>query len=120
MKHIMIVDDNEDILLILEQTIMDTFGHRVMLYKFTDTASALEELSYVEGDVDLVVTDYNVPPRNGVEFAKEAKKLTEAPIILFSGEDIIAEKDLEELFAFSIHKSNLRLLLDKMSKLLKI
>jgi len=82
MKTILLVDDEQNILDTLGE-ILSGFGYRVI--GKADGASALSIVR--EGTtVDLVITDYQMPGMNGLEFIARIKHLAPAmPVIMITG-----------------------------------
>lgn len=80
---ILIVDDQRTNLLLLEAIIESNFYHRVI--KATDAKSALDIVG--KEQIDLIISDIEMPQMNGYEFAKELKKSNDTkdiPIMLAS------------------------------------
>ena len=91
---ILLVDDEEDMVDLLKST-FDGLGHE------TETAysgdEALEKFSTIE--VDAVLTDYSMPDMNGVELAKELKKIrNNIKVILYTGYESIELEDRNFFF----------------------
>ena len=86
MKHILIVDDEQDHRLLL-RTILESRGY--ICEEAEDGVSALEKVSHVS--VDLVVTDLNMPRMNGLELIEilaEHPSYQTIPTILVTSQDI--------------------------------
>ena len=84
-KRILLVDDNETMRIIYKKIIENTG-------LTTDTASSVSEgLNKIsETAYDLIVTDYEMPEKNGLEFITELKqneKFNNIPIIMLSSRD---------------------------------
>lgn len=80
-KKIMVVDDDVEILNVLANFI-EQDGH--FMIGSSDPREALELLSKIE--VDMIITDYQMPGMNGSEFAKRVRtKDKKIPIIYLSG-----------------------------------
>jgi YesN/AraC family two-component response regulator len=74
---LLIVDDEESIRELLKKLLIDFF------YKIDtacDGADAIEK--YKNNKYDLVITDYEMPNKNGVDFAKEIKSMNRNQIIV--------------------------------------
>ncbi|MFH2058673.1 MAG: response regulator [Pseudomonadota bacterium] len=83
MKNILLVDD--DILLLkITCEIINMLGYSCM--PFSNPKEALEIFHDLPDQFDLVMTDYEMPEMNGVEFSQEIRKIEpEFPIIVYSG-----------------------------------
>ena len=83
--RILIVDDSHDVLDVLELLLCEKF-------EILKTPSANEVLQLiVKENIDLLITDYNMPEMSGVELSKELRKRqVDVPIILFTalGKDL--------------------------------
>lgn len=91
-ERLLFIDDEKDIALMAKE-ILERFGYEVTAK--TDSLEAVEEFRANHGKYDLVVTDYSMPKMDGLELAREIKKIrTDIPIILTSGfnETIMSEK----------------------------
>lgn len=77
--HILIVDDERDIVFVLEQ-ILEGFDVRV--HPFTDPREALNYLRENPDLVRLLITDYRMPQMSGLEFIKAARGLGETMKII--------------------------------------
>lgn len=94
MKHILVVDDELDIL----ETIVDTLE-----IEFDDgevcidkAANGIEALKLFKGDkvYDLVVTDLNMPEMDGIELTESIKQIRkDTPVIVFTGHGDIEEQE---------------------------
>ncbi|MDF9617079.1 response regulator [Pseudomonas entomophila] len=97
MNTILIVDD--------EYLIADILGFALedegfLVEKASNGHKALDALK--EKRVDLVITDYMMPVRNGLELARairEDPQLPDLPVILMSGAQASQGRDCPELFA---------------------
>jgi CheY-like chemotaxis protein len=82
MKHVMVVDDSADTLLLAQRT-LQAAGFEVT------TASSLGKaaLALAARPVDLLVIDVILPEGNGLDFLEQLKKtsLSETPVIILSG-----------------------------------
>ena len=93
--RIMVVDDEPEIVNLLER-ILTRSGHNVT--GFSSVASALEAFRNAPDNIDLLLTDLDMPGKNGVDMAKEMKGLrSDLAIILCTGYDTtITLADLEQ------------------------
>lgn len=113
--HIVIIDDEDDILVILED-ILDNHGYKVSTFY-----SAQESIDYIleSKTVDLVITDVNMPDINGLELFQQVKsKLKTISFIFISGYDESTNASLGPLLVkpFSDHEL-IDLVKEKISKI---
>ncbi len=78
-RHILIVDDDEDLSYIIED-LLETYGYFVVRSK--DTESAFSVLA--EQTFHLILLDINLPDGTGFEFCQELRKVSTVPIIFAS------------------------------------
>ena len=71
MARALIVDDSKSTRMILARTLKE-FGYVVT--EAADGKQALEELSQSEQVPELILTDWNMPVMNGLEFVREVRK----------------------------------------------
>lgn len=82
-KHVVCVDDDETVLLIVERWLQRQ-GYRVSA--FSDPQVALEAFRAAPMSVDVVVTDFNMPVMSGLALAEAMTALRPGmPIVLSSG-----------------------------------
>jgi two-component system, cell cycle sensor histidine kinase and response regulator CckA len=82
-QTILMVDD-EDLLLVMGQTILSAYGYRVLTA--SSGQKALEILSKEKTPVDLVITDLVMPAMSGRELAEHVHRLSpHTPILCTSG-----------------------------------
>ena len=82
-QHVVYLDDYPAMVFMMKAT-LDVRGYRTT--GFEDAQSALEYLRGHIDEVDLVVSDYNMPGKSGLEVAREIRRLRpELPVILASG-----------------------------------
>ncbi|RJP76629.1 MAG: response regulator [Candidatus Zixiibacteriota bacterium] len=80
-RRILVVDDEEHIRVLLRE-VVQTLGHRAILA--ANGVQALEKLSGT--DVDLVITDINMPGLSGLDLLRRIKaELPDLPVILITG-----------------------------------
>ncbi|UPG87417.1 PAS domain S-box protein [Luteibacter aegosomatis] len=92
--RVLTVDDDALVLTTLE-ALLEDLGHEV-----TAVSSAREALTLLEAGAsyDVLMTDYAMPGKSGVELAKDAKKLRpDLPIVLATGYAEISLKDFPDL-----------------------
>lgn len=78
-KHILIVDDDEDLSLIISE-MLESYGYEVSRAK--SAVAAFDMLS--EGKCHLVLLDINLPETTGFDICKELRKISSVPIIFAS------------------------------------
>ena len=84
MAKILVIDDEAAIRRILREIL----EHEK--YNVDDAASAVEALPLVkENEYDAILCDIKMPQMDGIEFLDEAKKVSDAPIIMISGHGTI-------------------------------
>lgn len=82
-QHVLYLDDYPAMVLMV-QAVLEGKGYRVT--GFEDPLAALRWLREEGGDVDLVVSDYNMPGCSGLELAAQLRELRPGlPLILASG-----------------------------------
>ena len=79
---ILIVDDTPEILLVLTRVLQDE-GHTVISAK--DGHHGICKLLR-NRDIDLIITDLHMPVWDGYKLAHESRKLTNAPVLLHTGD----------------------------------
>ena len=84
MAKILVIDDEPAIRRILREIL----EHEK--YSVDDAASAVDALPLVkENEYDAILCDIKMPQMDGIEFLEEAKKISDAPIIMISGHGTI-------------------------------
>lgn len=84
MAKILVIDDEAAIRRILKEIL----EHEK--YQVDDAASAIEALPLVkENEYDAILCDIKMPQMDGIEFLEEAKKISDAPVIMISGHGTI-------------------------------
>ncbi len=93
--RIMVVDD-EPVIVNLTERILTRLGHNAT--GFPSATAALEAFKNDPNGIDLLLTDLDMPDKNGMEMAREMKRLRpDLPIILCTGYDTtVAAADLEQ------------------------
>lgn len=82
-EHVLFVDDDEDIALIVKQLLKK---RGITVTAKTDSMQALQRFRSAPDDFDLVITDQTMPGLTGLELAKELRKIRpNMPVILVSG-----------------------------------
>ena len=82
-KTVLVVDDNQDVVQLLSIA-LDSAGFKVFVAG--DAKSGLEMLS--KNNVELIISDINMPGMNGIEFLQAVRRLPEyktKPAVLISG-----------------------------------
>ena len=81
--HVLLVDD-EEIVLLLVQDMLEAEGYRVT--SFDGAEEALRTFGARPRDFDLVITDLSMPDRNGLDLARQLKRIRpDLPVVLLSG-----------------------------------
>ena len=84
MARILVIDDEAAIRRILREIL----EHEK--YNVDDAASAIDALPLVkENEYDAILCDIKMPQMDGIEFLEEARKISDAPIIMISGHGTI-------------------------------
>lgn len=84
MAKVLVIDDEAAIRRILKEIL----EHEQ--YQVDDAASAIEALPLVkENEYDAILCDIKMPQMDGIEFLEEAKKISDAPVIMISGHGTI-------------------------------
>jgi len=82
-QHVVYLDDYPAMVLMVRAT-LQARGYRVT--GFEDAGAALAFIRANARDIDLVVSDYNMPEHSGLEVAREIRRLRpDLPVILASG-----------------------------------
>lgn len=82
-EHILLVDDEDAIVKVMSR-ILERVGYKVTA--FSTPVAALEAFRRQPGTFDLVITDYEMPDANGLEFARVIHgERAETPVVLCSG-----------------------------------
>ena len=93
-KHLLIVDDNEDILFFLACGIQQMWPHYEVATA-VDSSTALEQLE--KSSFDLMLIDYKLPGMNGLELARMVCEIApQTQIVMMSAHKSI---DLEDRMA---------------------
>lgn len=81
LRNILVVDDDADIRS-LTRTFLKHEGYTVFTCESADRAIQIVRRSHI----DLLITDYSMPNRTGMDLAREAKSLRPAlPVLIVSG-----------------------------------
>ena len=94
MEHALVVDDSRAVRRLLAQALED-MGYEVS--QAENGRRALEELHALTEPVSLILTDWNMPEMNGLEFLKEVRKqsdLDSVPVIM-----VTTETEMEHMAA---------------------
>lgn len=81
-EHILIVDDEEDVLIILKD-ILEMFNYKVDT--FLKASSALKAFKSEPDKYNLLITDLTMPQMNGIELISEINRTHDLPIIVMTG-----------------------------------
>lgn len=81
--HVLYVDDDESIALLVQRWLQ---RHGYQVSTFTDPQDALRALEQPDLDVDLCISDFNMPGLSGLNFARALKALRpQLPVAITSG-----------------------------------
>lgn len=112
MKKILIVDD--------EPILLDVMYDILCLdYEVLRECDPENVIRYFSPSIDLVITDYSMPNKNGVELINEIKERFDVPIILLSGSDISvigvhnADMFISKPFSIKDLKENIKHILER-------
>ena len=86
-RRILVVDDSPTLVKFVSYSLKSS-GYEVV--GATDGMDALEKVSHLESDIDLVITDLNMPNIDGYELIatlRQNDKFAEVPIIILSSEE---------------------------------
>lgn len=98
--RILVIDDHESIRYVVKETLKAMFRENVELFEAAEGGEGIKLIFDVKGKIDLVITDYRMPPGdNGFEVAMFIKEsYPEIKVIMLTGESI--SKEGEELSEF--------------------
>lgn len=93
--RLLLVDDDDMVLRVLED-LLNTRGFAVTA--FSDPQSALTHLSQAANEIDVMITDNNMPKMKGVDLARSARQICpDLPIILITGFARPSETELSNI-----------------------
>ncbi len=92
------VDDDEWQLNMLKELIQ-TFDNQIEVNSINDSLKVTEVLR--SNDYDCIITDFQMPNMNGIDLAKEIRKESSIPIIIYTGQG--SEEVAEKAFAVGIN-----------------
>jgi CheY-like chemotaxis protein len=100
MPQILIVDDDKDVVPLFKQMFKSELKNGIFEFVFKySTDEAMEYFRSVHKDtILLVISDINMPGRNGIELLKELKRTANIPIFLFTAYDEETNRKAAELF----------------------
>jgi signal transduction histidine kinase len=82
-EHVIYLDDDETVVLVVVR-LLERAGYRCS--GFTNSTAALAAFSAAPTEVDLFVTDFNMPGRSGLDVAHEVvSKRADLPVVISSG-----------------------------------
>jgi len=96
-QTILMVDD-EDLLLTMGQTILSTYGYRVLTAN--SGSKALEIISKSEQQIDLLITDLVMPNMSGRELAEQVRRISPFTAILCSSGYVRPNPEEQERTAY--------------------
>lgn len=101
MAKILIVDDSPTVRK-YHGLILNAMGHQT--FEATDGSTALEAL--ISENVDMVITDINMPRMDGVQFLAEIREMTEysaLPVLIVSSQEQNADMEKAECLGANIY-----------------
>ncbi len=86
MEHlrILIIEDDDDQRELMRETLEDHFGPGTVSGVDSGDAALREDLT----SFDLILSDYNLPDRTGMELLEQIKARTSTPVIMVTGENV--------------------------------
>ena len=94
---ILIVDNDEDLLRALTRR-LERWGYRCL-----SACTGAQALSlFREVEVDLIITDLNMPQMDGIEFVRRLRRTCDVPVIVITGFRRTFAAELEELGAVTV------------------
>jgi len=82
-QHVLYVDDDETVMVLME-SLLQRQGYRVTGHN--DAEAALRAVRGEPGGFDLVITDFNMPSRNGLDLAADLVGIRpDLPVVILSG-----------------------------------
>lgn len=97
-KHILVVDDEQDICDLLSIELMDQGYNYFIANSVTEAVKILKN-----SPVDLVITDIRMPQKSGIELLKELRKNNhQLPVVFMTGFSDITENQALSLGASAV------------------
>lgn len=87
MINILIIEDNQDVNLLLAQTLSDEGFHVKSVY---DGADGMDEIK--KQDYDLILLDIMLPYKSGSDILKEMRSFSDVPVIIISAKGQVGTK----------------------------
>lgn len=85
-QNILLVDDNKQHLDVMSQLLTASDGHKV--FTVSSAIQAIEILERKSDEIDLIISDVNMPQMCGIELTRFVKShYPDMPVILCSGRD---------------------------------
>ena len=103
-ETIMLVDDNETDQF-LHEVIFEKFDSDVKLIKAYDGREALEKLAEIDGSVDAIFLDINMPGMNGFDFLQEYDESPYPSVAVIMLSSSGRESDIEKAMSYKFVKS---------------
>jgi diguanylate cyclase (GGDEF)-like protein len=82
--RILIIEDDDDQRELMRETLEDHFGPGTVADAASGEAALRQDLT----TFDLILSDYNLPDRTGMELLEEIKRRTSTPVIMVTGENV--------------------------------
>jgi PAS domain S-box-containing protein len=90
-EHVLVVDDEESILTMVQQSLTD-LGYEVTAYTLSE--DAFQAFEQQPGKFDLVITDQTMPHMTGMELAQKAMRIRpDIPVVLLTGYSEIVTRE---------------------------
>lgn len=84
MKTILIVDDSKPMRGMTQQTLSKNYN----IIEAINGAHAIAKITELNSEIDLIISDVNMPEMNGIELLKKLKKMKSSiPLFFLSSED---------------------------------
>ncbi|MFK7828089.1 MAG: response regulator [Oligoflexales bacterium] len=87
---ILIVEDEESLRKDLKNLLAEG-GFEVL--ESANGAEGLEQVNNHQNDISIIVSDYNMPEKNGIEMSEQIAKKAKIPIVILSSESSFELKD---------------------------
>lgn len=90
--------DDEEYCLELTREIMAMYDRDIQFQSYTSPKTVIEKVK--KNEPDLILSDYQMPEMNGIEFTRKVKRYSNVPVIMYTGCDNMS---LEEAFEAGVH-----------------
>lgn len=104
-KYIVLLDDDERLVELLTDALEDHFP----ISSFTDPFEAKDYIKKNHEKIDIVISDYNMPKQNGVDFIRGVKEINSTiSCLLFTGYAEDVELEEAKQFCCIVQKSEMK------------